>query len=201
MTAGQVYSVLDFDPVRSAIWIRGWHRVSVCTLSNIGLGFHFHWMRCGSRAEIGLSLVLTESNHDQRMAQTEEVQSTLASLSFRETSLTLSPPSAFVLLLLPQAGQSRKSAPWDAGSKGQGARGWWQREAGGRIQKVPLRWTEVRRLLRKKLTYQWEEKKENERLGIKSKMFRETNKKKAGIWFRKIGIDENKRNPQAERIK
>lgn len=75
-------------------------------------------MQCGSRAETGLSLVLTESSRDQRMAQTEEVQSTLASLGFRITSLTLSPPSAFVLHLLPQAGQSRKSILWDAGSKG-----------------------------------------------------------------------------------
>lgn len=75
-------------------------------------------MQCGSRAETGLSLVLTESSRDQRMAQTEEVQSTLASLGFRITSLTLSPPSAFVLHLLPQEGQSRKSVLWDAGSKG-----------------------------------------------------------------------------------
>lgn len=199
---GQVCSMLDLDPgPDSAIWIRGWHRTSVCFLSNTGLGFHFHWMQCGSRAETGLSLVLTESSHDQRMAQTDEVQSTLASLGFRVTSLTLPPPSAFVLCLLPHAEQCRKSVLWDAGSKGQGTRGWWQKEAGGRVQKVPLRWTEVRRLLTKKVSYQREEKKENGRVGIKSQMFRKANKNKAEVWSRKIGIGENKRSPQAEMSK
>lgn len=155
-------------------------------------------MQCGSRAETRLSLVPRVKPWPENGP--EEVQSTLASLGFRITSLTLSPPSAFVLYLLPQAGQSRKLVLWDAGSKRQWTREWWREEAGGKVQKVPLRWTEMRRLLRKKVNYQWEEKKENEREGVKSQVFRKANKNKAGVWSRKIGIGEKKRNPQAERI-
>lgn len=39
-------------------------------------------MQCGSRAETFLSLVLTESSHDQRMAQSEEAQNQLAPWGF-----------------------------------------------------------------------------------------------------------------------
>lgn len=83
-----------------------------------GLGFLF--TGCSVAAELTHKLEScpdTESSHDRRMAQTGEVQKH-ASWGFGVTSLTLSPPSAFVLHLLPQAGQSRKSVRWDAEGEG-----------------------------------------------------------------------------------
>lgn len=109
-TSGQVYSVLDFSPGPSVTWIRGWDRASLGSLLNTGLGFPFPWMQRGSRTETSLCLVLTQSQAITReWPRLGKRRSTLASWGFGVSSLTLSPPPAFVLHLLPQAGQSRKS--------------------------------------------------------------------------------------------
>lgn len=74
--------MLDFSPGPSVAWIRGWDRANLGSFPNMGLGFSFYCMQHGSRAETFLSLVLTESSHDQGMAQSEEAQKQLAPWGF-----------------------------------------------------------------------------------------------------------------------
>lgn len=89
---------------------------------------------------ISLSLVLTQSQAmTGEWPRLGKCRSTLTSWGFGVTSLTLSPPSAFVLHLLPQAGQSRKSVRWDAEGEGWWRKRWRWKEASGRGQKVPVR--------------------------------------------------------------
>lgn len=102
--------MLDFSPGPSVTWIRGWDRASLGSLLNTGLGFPFPWMQRGSRTETSLCLVLTQSQAMTReWPRLGKRRSTLASWGFGVSSLTLSPPPTFVLHLLPQAGQRRKS--------------------------------------------------------------------------------------------
>lgn len=190
-TSGQVYSVLDFSPGPSVTWIRGWDRASLGSLLNTGLGFPFPWMQRGSRTETSLCLVLTQSQAMTReWPRLGKRRSTLASwgLGCHLWLYHLPLPLCFTCCHR-QDKVENQPTQWEAEREWWWRKRWRWKKAGWKLQKVPVSLTEVGRLLRK-----WDEGKENESEGCKSQVFGRANRNKAGAWFRKVEIDENKRD-------